>query len=60
PPDYLCPEGVDFFDYCFFANHWLFTSCADTNDCNSTDLDLSGDVGPNDFDIFTTSWLCGK
>jgi hypothetical protein len=59
-PDYLCPEGIDFFDYGFFASHWLLDNCPDTNDCNFTDLDLSGDVGPNDLDIFTSYWLFGK
>jgi hypothetical protein len=57
---YVDWDGVDFLDYSFFANHWLFTDCADTNDCNSTDLDFSGAVGPNDLDIFTTYWLFGK
>jgi hypothetical protein len=58
--DYLCPHGIDFIDYAFFANHYGLSDCNDTNDCNSTDLDFSGNVGPNDFDIFTTYWLFGK
>ncbi|MHC4264987.1 MAG: hypothetical protein ACYSUK_03540 [Planctomycetota bacterium] len=53
-------DGVDFLDYSFFANHWLFTDCADTNDCNSTDLDFSGAVDTTDLNIFTNNWLFGK
>jgi hypothetical protein len=58
--DMVCPNGVDFLDYGFFANNWMFTDCNDTNDCNSTDLDFSGDVGPNDVNIFINHWLFGK
>ncbi|MHC4759327.1 MAG: GLUG motif-containing protein, partial [Planctomycetota bacterium] len=53
-------DGVDFLDYGFFADYYGLIDCNDINDCNSTDLDFSGDVGPNDLDIFTTYWLFGK
>jgi len=58
--DYLCPDGVDFIDYSFFAKHWLLTDCNDANDCNGTDLDSSGIVDAYDLEIFTSSWLSGK
>jgi hypothetical protein len=59
-PDYLCPEGVDFIDYSFFADYYGLTGCIDYNDCNSTDLDFSGAVDINDVNIFTDYWLFGK
>ncbi|MHC4069236.1 MAG: hypothetical protein ACYS18_09300 [Planctomycetota bacterium] len=59
PVDYLCPEGVDFIDYSFLADYWMETDCSVTNDCNGTDLNFSGEVGPNDLDIFTDNWLDG-
>ena len=59
-PDYLCPEGVDFFDYGFFADHWLMSDCHLTGDCNDTDLEASGTVDSNDLDIFTDNWLYEK
>jgi len=58
--DFVCPDGTDFVDYSHFANHWLFTNCPDTNDCNSTDMDFSGAVDINDVNIFTDHWLFGK
>jgi hypothetical protein len=58
--DFLCPDGTEFIDYSFFANHWLLTNCPDTNDCNSTDLDFSGAVNADDLDFFNHYWLFGK
>ena len=58
--DFICPDGVDFLDYSFFANHFGLTDCNDINDCNSTDLDFSGSVDINDVNIFTSYWLFGK
>ncbi|MHC4282070.1 MAG: GLUG motif-containing protein, partial [Planctomycetota bacterium] len=29
--DYLCPDGVDFVDYAFLADHWLQTEYGDVN-----------------------------
>jgi hypothetical protein len=59
-PDYLSPEGVDFIDYSFFADHWMLTDCNETNDCDSTDLNFSGSVDSKDFEIFKGYWLSGK
>lgn len=59
PGNFLCPYGVDFLDYSFFADHWLDTNCADSNDCEGTDLDYSGRVDANDLQILCDHWLEG-
>jgi len=59
PADFLCPHGVDFRDYSFFAGYWRDTNCGDVNECNGTDFDLSGTVDIEDFDIFCGHWLEG-
>ncbi|MHC4266260.1 MAG: hypothetical protein ACYSUK_10050 [Planctomycetota bacterium] len=51
---------IDFLDYAFFANHYGLTDCNDFNDCDSTDLDFSGIVDPNDLDIFSSYWMSCK
>ncbi|MFC1738235.1 LamG-like jellyroll fold domain-containing protein [Planctomycetota bacterium] len=58
--DFLCPDGVDFIDYSYFANHWGNINCGDVNDCNGVDLDFSDSVDANDLGIFTNYWLLGK
>ena len=60
PGDFVCPDGVDFIDYSFFANHWMVTNCADANDCDGTDLDFSGMVDYTDLKIFFQHWLDEK
>jgi hypothetical protein len=57
--DFVCPDGVDFADYSFFAEHWMNTDCAGNNNCNGTDLDLSGTVDWNDLRILCLQWLEG-
>jgi hypothetical protein len=57
--DFVCSEGVDFFDYSFFASHWLEYNCGASNDCGGTDLDRLGSVGNNDLGIFVGNWLAG-
>jgi len=59
PADFLCPHGVDFRDYSFFAGYWGDTNCGDANDCDGTDFDLSGSVDMKDIDIFCDYWLSG-
>ena len=59
PADFLCPHGVDFRDYSFFAGYWGDTNCEFANDCDGTDLDFSGTVSIGDFDIFCDYWLNG-
>jgi hypothetical protein len=55
--DFICPDGVDFLDFAFFAGYWLNSDCAILNDCDRTDFDLSGSVDTNDLNIFTSHWL---
>jgi len=57
--DLLCPDGVSFLDFAFFADYWLEIGCADSNNCDDADFDLSGIVDPNDLNIFTEQWLTG-
>lgn len=59
PGDFVCPDGVNFFDYSFFAGHWAGENCGASNDCDGTDLDLLGTVEKNDLRIFVDNWLRG-
>ncbi len=55
--DFLCPYGVNFVDFSFFAGHWREGNCGVSNDCDGTDLDLSGTVENIDLRIFVDNWL---
>jgi hypothetical protein len=55
--DIICPDGIDFFDYSFFAGHWAEDNCDASCDCDGTDLDLLGTVNINDLRIFVDNWL---
>jgi hypothetical protein len=57
--DFLCPYGVNFLDFSFFAGHWQEDSCGASNDCDGTDLDQLGRVDANDLSIFVDNWLIG-
>ena len=57
--DLLCPDGVNFIDFSFFAGHWLEETCAGSNDCEGSDLDQSGAVDINDLKILGDNWLEG-
>jgi hypothetical protein len=59
PGDFVCPDGVDFADYSFFAERWLNTDCASNNNCDGADLDLSGTVDIADLAIMCDYWLKG-
>ncbi|MHC4087673.1 MAG: hypothetical protein ACYSWZ_19200, partial [Planctomycetota bacterium] len=61
PPlgDFGCPDGVNFFDYSFFASHWAEENCAASNDCDGRDLDLLGSVDIKDLRIFVDNWMRG-
>jgi hypothetical protein len=59
PGDFVCPDGVDFADYSFFAERWLNTDCASNNNCDGADFDLSGTVDIADLVIFCEYWLKG-
>jgi hypothetical protein len=58
--DFVCPHGVDFRDYSFFANHWMNTNCGDANDCNRADFDFSDKVDIADLRILCGHWLEGR
>ncbi len=57
--DFRCPDGVNFFDYSFFAERWLDTNCATNNDCDGTDFDTSGTVDIDDMKVFCDYWMEG-
>ena len=57
--DFICPDGVNFFDYSFFAAQWAEENCATSNDCDGRDLDLLGSVDIKDLRIFVDNWLEG-
>jgi hypothetical protein len=58
--DFLCPDGVDFIDFAFFASHWLDSRCNIGNYyCEGTDVDGSGLVDTIDLEIFCDLWLEG-
>lgn len=59
PGDFICPDGVNFFDYSFFASQWAEDNCAASNDCDGRDLDLLGSVDIKDLRIFADNWLEG-
>ncbi len=58
--DFLCPDGVNFIDFAFFADHWEQNFCNEANGyCDGTDLNQSGSVDIWDLEIFTELWLEG-
>lgn len=59
PGDVLCPDGVNFSDYSYFAGQWQKENCGASNDCDGTDLNLSGKVEISDLRIFVHNWLRG-
>ena len=59
PGDFVCPDGVNFFDYSFFAGHWAEDNCGASNDCNGRDFDLLGSVDIKDLRIFIDNWMSG-
>jgi hypothetical protein len=58
--DLNADDWVDFADYSLLVNNWLDGNCADSNDCNGADLDLSGSVDMVDLQIFSRHWLEGS
>jgi len=57
--DFVCPDGVNFFDFSFFAERWAEDNCGASNDCDGRDLDLLGSVDIKDLRIFADNWLRG-
>ncbi|MHC4498000.1 MAG: GLUG motif-containing protein [Planctomycetota bacterium] len=59
PGDFSCPDGVDFIDYSFFAEHWEET---DYGDVDGVELSGDGRVNWEDFGLFAEWWMesgCG-
>jgi hypothetical protein len=57
--DFVCPDGVNFMDYSFFAGHWYET---DYGDVNGVELSGDGKVNWEDFGVFAEWWMaiaCG-
>jgi len=58
--DFLCPDGVDFIDFSFFAARWGQNHCNAANRyCDGTDLNQSGSVDFPDLEILAKLWLEG-
>lgn len=55
--DFNNDTKVDFADFAMLASYWQETNCSDLNDCEGTDLDIDGDVDPNDLRLFVEYWL---
>jgi hypothetical protein len=52
--------GVNFVDFAYFADRWLESDCASSNNfCGGADFDLSGTVDSADLAIFASHWLEG-
>ena len=59
PGDFVCPDGVNFADYSFFAERWMNTDCASNDNCDGADFDFSGTVDIADLAILCDYWLKG-
>ncbi len=58
--DFLCPDGVNFRDFTWFAANWRHQDCGAINlDCEGADFDQSGSVEFRDLAIFAENWLAG-
>jgi hypothetical protein len=57
--DFLCPDGVDLFDYSYFSGAWGDLDCHNSNHCARRDLDFSGTVDERDLRILCEHWLAG-
>jgi hypothetical protein len=58
--DMVCPDGIDFADYSFLAEHWLQT---DYGNCNGYELTGDGKVDLAEFAIIANHWQqtgCGN
>ena len=51
--DFLCPDGVTFIDYSYFADHWLWS---DYGDVNGLELSGNGKIENADFALFASWW----
>jgi len=58
--DFLCPDGVNFRDFTWFAANWRHRDCGAINlNCEGADFDQSGSVEFRDLAIFAGNWLTG-
>jgi hypothetical protein len=58
--DFLCPDGVNFQDFAWFAANWRHRNCGAVNlNCDGADFDESGSVEFRDLAIFAENWLAG-
>jgi hypothetical protein len=57
--DFVCPDGVNFADFGFFANWWGAENCAGANNCDGADLTGDGNVDIDDLVAFSNDWLKG-
>ena len=58
--DFLCPDGVNFTDFSYFADRWFLDDCNEANNyCQGADIDTLGSVDLNDMIIFCEEWLKG-
>jgi len=55
--DFNTDTKVDFIDFAILASYWQVTDCQDWNWCEGADLDIDGDVDPNDLGLFVDYWL---
>jgi hypothetical protein len=59
--DWVCPDGVNFVDFAYFAARWRTTGCNSSNNfCSGADMDSSGTVDMQDLAIFAANWLSGE
>ena len=58
--DFLCPDGVEFIDFAYFAARWHRQGCTPANgNCEGADADGSSTVDFLDFEIFAKRWMLG-
>ncbi|MGD1042674.1 MAG: GLUG motif-containing protein [Sedimentisphaerales bacterium] len=54
--DLVCPDGVNFVDFAYLAERWLWTDCGD---CSGADMTGDGIVDLLDIALFAENWLMG-
>jgi hypothetical protein len=60
PADMLCPDGVDFIDYSYLADRWLWT---DYGDVNGMEVSGDGKISNPDYAMLSSMWgrtACGN
>ncbi|MHC4456496.1 MAG: hypothetical protein ACYS0I_05270 [Planctomycetota bacterium] len=55
--DFNNDTRVDFADFAVLAFYWQATNCSESNWCEGTDLDIDGNIDPNDVMLFVDFWL---